>query len=154
VRYLIGLYIFIPAFDQLSIFALHRNPLLDLPFGANEGGINQAAHADLMHQYLLGIMKRTFKNVMITISEVKKPGKVSNEDDSSKRRKLSEDTKISRELKARTRKAARDRKILWEQSWAPKNERGRILNARIKALNTRHCGKLTSPIYRHVKTIL
>ena len=49
---------------RLKAYSLldHPNGTHYLPFGAGDMGINGATGPDLMHQYLLGIMKRTWEN--------------------------------------------------------------------------------------------
>ncbi len=39
------------------------NGTIDIPFGGEGLGINGASGIDLLHQFLLGIMKRTWRNM-------------------------------------------------------------------------------------------
>lgn len=47
---------------ELSLSAGPIGGLSGIPFGCGGQGVNGAAALDMLHQYLLGIMKRTWKN--------------------------------------------------------------------------------------------
>ena len=59
-------------FSKLSILNVN-SAFTDVPFGANPYGINGAAQADVLHQFLLGIMKRLVVNLFKLIVSKKDP---------------------------------------------------------------------------------
>ena len=59
-------------FSKLSILNVN-SAFTDVPFGANPYGINGAAQADVLHQFLLGIMKRLVVNLFKLIVSKKNP---------------------------------------------------------------------------------
>lgn len=59
-------------FSKLSVLNVN-SAFTDVPFGAQPYGINGAAQPDVLHQYLLGIMKRLVVNVLKLIVSKKDP---------------------------------------------------------------------------------